>query len=146
MGISAFKEQIDRELSQEGYVPQGKRSVLESLSKHWQGLTVFVDHPEVPMDNNGSERALRLSKLILKNSYGCMSDWSVKLTETLLSLFASLQLWKINPRIWLTRYLEACARNHGKLPESSDCFLPWKMSPERLQQFQKPTAPTFDSS
>lgn len=143
--IKAFKEQVDQERS-ESYVPVGKRGVLESLNNHWDGLTVFVDHPEVPMDNNGSERALRLSKLIVKNSYGAMSDWSVQLTEALLSIFATLQLWKINPRIWLTHYLEACAHNHGKVPENSNEYLPWQMSQERLRHFQNPTSPAFDSS
>jgi transposase len=143
--IEALKEQADQELS-ESYIPVGKRGVLESLDNHWDGLTIFVDHPEVPMDNNGSERALRLSKLIVKNSYGCMSDWSVQLTETLLSIFATLQLWKINPRLWLTDYLEACAENHGEIPENNDEYLPWQMNPERLKQFQKNTLPTFDSS
>ena len=52
--IEAFKAQVDRERT-ESYVPAGKSAVLESLNNHWQELTVFVDHPEVPMDNNGSE-------------------------------------------------------------------------------------------
>ncbi len=143
--IKALKEQIDQELSGND-VDAGKGEVLESLNRHWQGLTVFVNHPEVPMDNNGSERALRLSKLILKNSYGCMSDWSAQLTETLLSLFATLSLWNLNVRIWLTRYLEACAQNKGKVPENSDSFLPWLMPKRQLQQFQKPNVQAFDSS
>ena len=33
--------------------------VLESLGNHWTGLTVFVEHPEVPMDNNTAERSER---------------------------------------------------------------------------------------
>jgi len=28
------------------------KKVLDSLDNHWDGLTVFVDHPELPMDNN----------------------------------------------------------------------------------------------
>ena len=46
------------------------RKVLESLGNHWTGLTVFVEHPEVPMDRahggaigtragGGSEELLR---------------------------------------------------------------------------------------
>jgi hypothetical protein len=27
---------------------------LKSFDTHWEGLTVFVDHPQIPMDNNGS--------------------------------------------------------------------------------------------
>jgi hypothetical protein len=32
------------------------RKTLESLSEHWKGLTLFVEHPDVPMDNK-SHRA-----------------------------------------------------------------------------------------
>src|SRR5207237_8983562 len=32
-------------------VHPARREVLESLGDHWTGLTVFVEHPEVPMDN-----------------------------------------------------------------------------------------------
>ena len=91
------------------------------------------------MDNNGSERALRLSKWIVKNSYGALSNGSIQLTEILLSIFASLQLWKINPRLWLTSYLQACAANSGKVPKNSKDYLPWHMSPERLKDFQQST-------
>jgi transposase len=33
--------------------------VLASLLEHWSGLTVFVEHPEVPMDNNRAENTIR---------------------------------------------------------------------------------------
>ena len=35
------------------------RKVLQSMAGHWSGLTVFVDAPWVPMDNNAAERDLR---------------------------------------------------------------------------------------
>lgn len=35
------------------------RKVLQSMAEHWSGLTVFVDAPWVPMDNNAAERDLR---------------------------------------------------------------------------------------
>jgi len=44
--------------------------VLLSALKHWDGLTVFVDNPLVPMDNNIAERALRPGALGRKNHYG----------------------------------------------------------------------------
>ena len=143
--LDAFKEHFDKELIESSSCPS-KSSVLASLNNHWKGLTVFADQPEVPMDNNGSERALRLSKLIVKNSYGAMAQWSVELTEILLSIFATLQLWKINLRIWLTDYLNGCAANHGKVPANSNAYLPWEMSPERLKSFQVGTSQSIDSS
>jgi transposase IS66 family protein len=36
-----------------------KQKVLSSLHHHWDGLTVFVERPEVAMDNNTAERHLR---------------------------------------------------------------------------------------
>ena len=33
--------------------------VLQSLLEHWSGLTVFVENPEVPMDNNRAENTIR---------------------------------------------------------------------------------------
>lgn len=143
--IEVFKQCIDEERSHSS-LPTGKREVLESAYNHWEGLTVFVEHPQVPMDNNGSERALRVAKLIAKNSYGAMSNWSAQLTQILLSVFATLQLWKINPRMWLTNYLQACADNYGKAPENTDEFIPWKMQPEQLKQLQQPNQQSFDSS
>jgi hypothetical protein len=29
-----------------------QHKVLQSLLDHWSGLTLFVEHPEIPMDNN----------------------------------------------------------------------------------------------
>jgi len=48
----------------------------------------------------------------------------------LFSIFATLLLWKINPRIWLTRYFDACAAAGGKPPDDLAPFLPWNLSPE----------------
>jgi len=36
-----------------------KYKTLTSLKTHWEGLNVFVDHPEVPMDNNNGESSIR---------------------------------------------------------------------------------------
>lgn len=41
--------------------------VLQSMKNHWSGLTVFVEHPWVPMDNNVAERAVRLPVVGRKN-------------------------------------------------------------------------------
>ena len=82
-----------------------RRRVLESLRHHWTGLTEFVEHPEVPMDNNTAERSERGPVVGRKNYYGSGSLWSGRLAAMLFSLFQTLALWGINPRAWLTAYL-----------------------------------------
>ena len=104
---------------------------VKSLQEHWMGLIRFVDDPRIPMDNNASERAVRGPAVARKNFYGSGSLWSGRLTATMFSLLATLAHWKLNPRLWLTWYLESCAVSGGKAPEDIQPFLPWSLSPER---------------
>jgi len=54
------------------------------------------------------------------------------LAVMMFSIFATLALWKINPRKWLSWYLEACAASGGKPPDNATSFLPWNLSETRL--------------
>ncbi len=112
------------------------RKVLESLKRHWSGLVLFVAHPEVPMDNNRAERQLRPSVVGRKNYYGAGALWSANLTAMLFSLFQTLGMWNINPRLWLSQYLLSCAKNQCSPPADAKNFLPWNMAPEELDQLR----------
>jgi transposase len=115
------------------------RKCLESLQRHWQGLTVFVDHPEIEMDNNRAERALRNAVCGRKSYYGSGACWSAELAANLFTLFMTLvHCWKINPRRWLSEYLQACADNGGCAPADLSSFLPWQLSPARLDSLRTP--------
>lgn len=109
------------------------REVLDSLRKHWHGLTVFVDQPTVPMDNNASERALRGPVVGRKNYYGAHSIWGGQLAAMMFSIFATLAKNRIDPYRWLSEYLRRCAENSGNPPEDLSDFLPWTMNPQRLE-------------
>ena len=105
-----------------------RRKVLESLGNHWTGLTVFVEHPQVPMDNNTAERTERGPVVGRKNYYGSGAVWAGRLAAMLFSLLQTLCLWDLNPRSWLTAYLTACAAAGGEVPEDVERFLPWNLS------------------
>lgn len=115
-----------------------KYKILTSLKTHWKGLSVFVGHPEVPMDNNNGENAIRNPVTGRKNFYGSGSQWSSQLAAIMFSIFKTMGLWKINCHHWLRSYLTACAKNHGKAPEDLSDFLPWEMDKDRLEQLSKP--------
>lgn len=87
------------------------------------------------MDNNEAERLERVPAVARKNFYGSGSVWSGHLTAVLFSIFQTLLLWNINPRLWLTAFLEACAENQGQVPEDIQRFLPWNMSDEQRKAF-----------
>ena len=122
--VTAMAQRLERELAQPK-LHQVRKKVLTSLRNHWSGLIRFVDQPAIPMDNNQAERALRGPVVGRKNYYGSGATWSGELTATLFSLFHTLELWQINPRIWLTEYLNACAAAGSRVPEDFERFLPW---------------------
>jgi len=128
--VEAMRVQAVEELSNPK-LRQPCCKVLESLQKHWTGLVRFVDDPRIPLDNNASERAGRGPAVARKNFYGSGSIWSGRLAATMFSLLATLAHWKINPRLWLTWYLENCAAAGGKAPDDIQPFLPWNLSSER---------------
>jgi transposase len=128
-------------------VHPARRKVLESLGDHWSGLTVFVEHPEVPMDNNTAERSERGPVVGRKNYYGSGSVWSGQLAAMLFSLLQTLCLSGLNPRLWLTAYLSACAEAGGRAPAEVDRFLPWNLSPETRREWGSDDAvPAADTS
>jgi len=115
-----------------------KVKILTSLQTHWKGLSVFVDHPEVPMDNNNGERPIRNPVTGRKNFYGSGSLWSSQLAAIMFSIFQTIALCGLNCNHWLRSYLTACAENHSKAPEDLSSFLPWEMDEGRRHQLSKP--------
>ncbi|MEO8271865.1 MAG: IS66 family transposase, partial [Aureliella sp.] len=116
------------------------RKVLESLHAHWSGLTLFVDDPRIPLDNNYGERLIRNPALGRKNYYGSGAQWAGRLAMMMFSIFATLALWKINPLQWLSWYFNECANHGGKVLKNADSFLPWNLSDDRLTELRNPPA------
>jgi len=131
--VEHIRQRRDQELLQPD-LRQAQCKVLTSLQNHWSGLTVFVDHPEVPMDNNKAERCHRGPVVGRKNFYGSGSLWSGRLAAMLFSLFQTIQVWNMDVGRWLTAYLEACAKAKGKPPPDPQLHLPWNMSPEQRKR------------
>ena len=135
--VEHMRQRRDQELSLPNLrLPQ--RKVLTSLQNHWDGLTVFVNNPKVPLDNNKAERCHRGPVVGRKNFYGSGSLWSGRLAAMLFSLFQTIQLWKMDVGQWLTEYLSACARAKGKPPPEPHLYLPWNMSSDQRQRLSMP--------
>ncbi len=137
----------ERDAFLEAHKPDGPNSnllsnvkfkVLTSLKTHWDGLSVFIEHPEVPMDNNPGEKSIRNPVTGRKNFYGSGSLWSSQLAAIAFSIFQTMALCGLNCNHWLRTYLTACAENYGKAPEDLSPFLPWEMDENRLHQLSNP--------
>lgn len=112
-----------------------QRKALTSLKKHWSGLTIFLEKPEVPMDNNTAERALRGPVTGRKVYLGSGSDWSGHFAATMFSIFQTWLCNGLDPIQLLEDFLTRTAKTRGH-PPSVDDYLPWKMDENRKSSFQ----------
>jgi transposase len=128
--VQEIRKRLDNELAGGQLAPEQEK-ILKSMRGHWEGLTLFVEHPHVPMDNNAAERALRALAVARKNFYGSRSKWSGELAMGCFTILATLRQHGICPRRYLRAYLEACARAGGKAPDNLEEFLPWNWSEEK---------------
>lgn len=151
--FSEMKQRCEHGL-QDKKLATPKRKLLESLKAHWSGLTVFLEHPQVSMDNNTAERNLRNPVTGRKIYYGSGRIWSATLTALMFTILQTISLWGLNPRHWLHSFLLACADNGGVAPLELSPFLPWEMDEERKRELscpmptglQIPPSLRFDSS
>jgi len=59
--------------------------------KHRDALFTFLHRPDVPADNNGSERALRESVVHLKVSSGFRSAWGAQAFATIATVLQTAE-------------------------------------------------------
>ena len=111
---------------------------LRSLLNHREGLSVFVDHAHVPMDNNAAERALRSAVIGRQLSFGSDSENGARFTAMMYSVAGTLALNRIDVRRWLEEWLTACAKNGGNPPDDLEPWLPWSMSEDRRRALAAP--------
>ncbi|MGH8921267.1 MAG: IS66 family transposase, partial [Actinomycetes bacterium] len=108
--------------------------VLATLDREWEGLARHREFPELPLDNNTSERALRGPVIGRKNYYGSGSVVSARLASHAWTITATAARAGLNPLTYHTAYLDACARTGGSAPTGTALtrFLPWTANPDDL--------------
>ena len=99
-------------------LPSGAREgkALRSLVNHREGLSVFVDRPRVPLDNNLAERLLRGPVIGRRLSFGSDSETGARFTALMYSVVGTLRLNGIDVQRWLTALAE-CPAFAGSMVE-----------------------------
>ncbi len=131
--VKKFFDNIQSELSDPNLC-DAQREVLESAVRHWPGLTVFVQDPLVPMDNNRAERLLRIVALGRKNFYGTYALWSGEFTAICLTILQTALMHNLEPMAYIKYYLDACAKAGG-VPKDLEPHLPWNIPPDIRHQY-----------
>jgi transposase len=143
--FKAYQNQIQevlgrmQELMNASYSKAPQKAQAKSMKNHWKGLTLFVDHPEIPMDNNLAERQLRGPVVGRKNFYGNHSDRGAEATAIFYSIISTCKLHKVSPKkflkCYLTTYTTWRSRGSPMPAELLEAFLPHeyaKRHPEDL--------------
>jgi hypothetical protein len=79
--------------------------------KYYEGLTLFITNPLVPVDNNPAERLLRSPVVGRKTWYGTHSKAGAEAAAVHFSIVETCKLNRVNPREY---YADAVTRIHSK--------------------------------
>jgi transposase len=91
-----LQRRLDASLA-EPWEQRHARRLVKRLKRHRAELFTFLDHPEVPSDNNHGEREIRPAVLIRKNSYANGSEDGAETQAVLMSIFRTLKQRGHNP-------------------------------------------------
>jgi hypothetical protein len=91
------------------------RRLVKRLRRHVSELFTFLDHPDVPSDNNHGERQIRPAVLVRKNSYANGSEDGAEIQAVLMSVFRTLKQRGYNPVSTTMDAVRAYLQT-GKLP------------------------------
>jgi transposase len=101
------------------------QAVLKTLSigkaaaytiANWDRLTRFVENALVPLDNNGTERAIRGPVVGRKNHYGSKSRRGTEVAAVFYTLVETAKLHHVDPARYLTEAVRAADRGEVLYP------------------------------
>lgn len=105
--VEQFFEWIDRQFEQQGLLPSNPLTkALAYARERKTQLQVFLDDPDVPMDTNHLERALRPIPMGKKNWLFCWTEVGAQHAGIVQSLIATCRLHDIDPYTYLVDVLQ----------------------------------------
>ena len=98
---------------QRGLPKSGLRKAIDYMLEYWDGLTVFLDDPNLAIHNNATERALRGMVVGRKNHYGSRSERGTKVAAIFYTLVESAKLCGVDPSRYLLDATERALKTPG---------------------------------
>lgn len=124
VALRAELEQLLAQVSAKSTLAEAARYALT----RWPALTRYLDDGRLEIDNNIAERAMRAVAIGRKNWLFAGSDAGGATAAAFYTLIETAKLNGHNPRLWLTRALDAIARQRD--PTQWANLLPWIMPTE----------------
>ena len=105
--VNDFFHWVNQTFERHGLLPSSKLTkALAYARERRQGLSVFLDDPDVPIDTNHLERALRPIPMGRKNWLFCWTELGARQVGILQSLIATCRLQGVNPYDYLVDVLQ----------------------------------------
>lgn len=103
------------------------------LNNHWEGFTLFLRVPGVPLTNNETERLIKRSVLNRKNAYFFRNETGAKIADILMSVMETCVLNDVNPQ----NFLIAIQQHREDVLKNPLLWLPWVYE-KRLKELKPP--------
>ena len=120
--MQALKSWLDKQASERTIEPNSALGrAVKYLKKHWDKLTRFLSVAGAPLDNNITERALKLAIRIRKNAMFHKTIQGAEMAALFLTIIATCQSARINP----LHYLIALQNYSDIVQKNPEQWLPW---------------------
>lgn len=105
--LEYFFDWVDRELARQGFTPSNPYiQALNYVRERRPGLEVFLTDPDVPIDTNHIERALRVIPMGRKSWLFCWTELGAKHVGIIQSLIVTCRLHGVDPYTYLVDVLQ----------------------------------------
>ena len=122
-----FTEQIDGRKVEPN---SGLGQAIRYMQERWTELTQFLHVPGAPLDNNVTERILKMSILHRKNSLFYRTQRGADVGDLFMSLVQTCRANEVNP----FDYLLAVVRNAQAVKADPGRWMPWNYQVNLIQQ------------
>ncbi len=120
--MTTLKGWMDLQIKEKKVEPNSSLGkAFQYMLKHWDGLTMFLRIPGAMLDNNITERALKIPIRSRKNSLFYKTENGAFVGGVLTSIIHTCVMAKENP----LEYLIALQKNRRALLKSPQDWLPW---------------------
>lgn len=97
---------------------RGESTFLKAIKyslKRWKELTLFLEHPEVPLTNNEAERTIRHAVMGRKNFYGSRSIDGADITAVFYTIIETCKKVEVDPRTYLLQTVKEIIKGNTPL-------------------------------
>ena len=114
-----FTTQVEKEKNIEPNSSLGL--AIAYMTKRWEQMTLFLQVPGAPIDNNICERAIKKAILHRKNALFFKTENGAYVADLFMSVIHTCELQGINP----FDYLATLAKNADRTAEKTADWMPW---------------------